>query len=103
MSGVPVFASGALVFAADAQGISLDCLTLVGAGDDVPRSHRIVTIREGVLGRLPSPGHCTDSGLKHSPSLSVKEAYLLVLELWPQGQASGMKHVQRLQRCSQGM
>ena len=27
------------------------------------------------------PGHCTKNRLKHIPSLSVKEAYLLVLEL----------------------
>ena len=53
MSGVPVFASGALVFAAAAQGISLDCLTLVVRGDDVPRSHRIVTEREFLEGYHP--------------------------------------------------
>ena len=29
------------------------------------------------------PGHCTKSRLKHIPSLSVKEAYLLVMELTP--------------------
>ena len=31
-------------------------------------------MRDSVLGRLPLPGHCTDSGLKHSRSLSVKES-----------------------------
>ena len=79
ISGIPVFASGTLVFVAAAQGISLDCLV----ARDVPGSPRTVTIRDTVLGRLPLPGHCTDSGLKHSPSLSVKESCLPVLELWP--------------------
>lgn len=38
-------------------------------------------LEERVLGRLPFPRHCTDSRLKHILSLSVKRAYLLVLEL----------------------
>ena len=46
----------------------------------IPGSHRTVTIRETGLGRLPAPEHCTDSRLKHTSNLSVKEAYLLVLE-----------------------
>lgn len=40
-----------------------------------------MTIRETDFGRLSLPGYCTDSSLKHSPSLSVKQAYLLVLKL----------------------
>lgn len=36
-----------------------------------------------------SPGHCR---LRHTHSLSTKEAYLLVLEAGPEGQASGVVH-----------
>lgn len=76
--------SGALVFTATAQGMPFDHLALVARRTCIPRSHRIVTIRETVIGRIPSSGHRTESRLKYTPSLSVKEAYLLVLEaqLW---------------------
>lgn len=37
-------------------------------------AHRSITIGETVLGRLLLPGHCTNSGGKHTFSLSVKEA-----------------------------
>lgn len=47
-----LYASGALVSAAPAQGTSLDCLTLDARQANVPGSLRIVTIREKVLGRL---------------------------------------------------
>ena len=56
----------------------------------VPGSHRTVTIRDSVLGRLPPPGCCTDSRQKHIYSLSEKEAYLLVQNLWPVEQASSL-------------
>lgn len=51
-------------------------------------SPRRVSIRAAVLGRLQSSRHCTDSGLRHTPSLSVKVT-LLVLKLQTEGQASG--------------
>lgn len=47
-----------------------------------------ITNVEMVLGRPPTPGHCTDSRLKHTPNLSEKEDYLHVQELWPEKQAS---------------
>ena len=47
------------------------------------------TIGERVLSRLPPPGHCTDKGLKHTPSLPMKKAHLLYLEFQPEGQTSG--------------
>lgn len=40
-----------------------------------------------------TPGDCTDSSLKHTPSLSVKEDYLLLLEFRPERQASGLTHI----------
>ena len=47
----------------------------------IPGSHGIVTIREKVLHRLPTPGLYTESSLKHLPtaplSRSVKRAFCL--------------------------
>lgn len=72
---------GALVFAAATQEIILEYLALVARESYVSGPHRSVTIRKIVLGRLLPPRHCTSSRLKYTPSYSVKEAYLLVLEL----------------------
>lgn len=76
--------SGALVFTAAAQGMPFDQEALVTRRTCTPRSHRTVAIRETVIGRIPSSGHCTQSRLKSTPNISVKGAYLLVLEdqLW---------------------
>lgn len=38
-----------------------------------------------VLGRIPHPGLCTHSGVKHTPNLSEKVAYLLVQEICLEG------------------
>lgn len=38
-----------------------------GRGACVIGSHKGVTIRETVFGRLPPPGHCTDTRLRHNP------------------------------------
>ena len=40
--------------------------------------------------------------MKHVLSLPVKEAYLLVLELWPEGQDSGLHIPRGLQRMLSG-
>ena len=69
--------SGALAFVAATQGTPFDHLAL---GTNT------------VLGWLPTLGHNTDSQLKHTLSLSVKEAYLLFLELQPKGPASALAH-----------
>ena len=79
-SGACVFTSDDLVFAAAIQGKPLDHLALEASGACTPRSHRTVTIRKTVLRRLSSPGHCTDSRLKHTTVF-----------------------LRSLQRCSQGM
>ena len=85
--------SGAPVFAATAQGMPLHRLALGASGTCIPGSQGTVTIGETVLARLPPPGHCTDHRLKLLPSLSVKEAYLLILGLQPEGQALGLPHI----------
>lgn len=64
------------------EGTPLDHLDLKARGACDLGTHEIVTIRGTILGRLPLPGHCTDSRLKHVPSVSEKEAYV-IQELWP--------------------
>lgn len=61
------FMSGALAFAAAAQEAPLDLLPLVDKEACIPGSHRSVAIVKTVLDRLPPPGHCTDSRLRHMP------------------------------------
>lgn len=95
-----VFISGALFFAVTAQGLPLDCLTLEARA--LTRSCGTIIIRETVLGRRLPPGQCTDSTLKHTHSISMKEVYLLLLEQQAERQASGLAHIQRIWRCSQG-
>lgn len=65
--------------------MTLDFLALVDKGTCNLGSHGAITIREIVLGMIPLTGLCIDSILKHTPSLFVKEVYLLVLEHWPEG------------------
>lgn len=74
------FMPGIPVFGAAAQGILLDWLALVTRGPYLPGFQRTIEIRKIVLGRLPFPGHCTESRMRHTPSPSVKEASLLILE-----------------------
>lgn len=47
-----------------------------------------------VLSRLPPPGSHTDCKLKYTPSLAVKKAYSLILELQPEGQTSGFPPIE---------
>lgn len=47
---------------------------------------------ETVLVRLTPPRCCTDSRLKHIPSLHVKKLKFLVLEAQLVGQVSGLSH-----------
>ena len=68
----------------------------------VPGSHRTVTIKETVLGRLPPSGHCTDSRLEHNLSLSVKEAICLSWSLNLRGRFQVWHTSRGVWRCSQG-
>lgn len=90
---VPQFLLPVPVFAAAAQGMPLDHLALMARRVCIPGSHGTLTIGDRVLGRLPPPGHFTDSRLKYTPSLSVKEAYFLGLELRPEEQVSALAHI----------
>lgn len=69
------------------SGKPLDRLAPESKEACVPGSHVTVAIEGTVSGRLPLPGYCTDSRLKHTPSLSEEEDYLHVQELWPEKQA----------------
>lgn len=59
----------------------------------VPEFHRSIKNEETVLGWLLPSLHCRKNKLKHTPSLSVQKAYLLLLELWSQKQASVLTHM----------
>lgn len=61
------FTSGDLVFMAAMQGTPQSHLALEVRRTCVPESCRAGTFRDSVLGRLPLPGHFTDSRLKHTP------------------------------------
>ena len=69
-TGALVFTFGDTVLAAATQGKTCDHLV---RGACILGSHRTVTIIETVLGRLPFPRHRTDSRLKYTPTLFVKE------------------------------
>lgn len=56
------------------------------------RFHRTVKNKQRVLNWW-TPLECKDCTLKHTPSLSVKEAYLFVLKLWLEGQASDLTYI----------
>lgn len=75
-------------FVSAAQSIRLDYLTLVASSTYIFESHGTVTNEETVLGWLPQG--IAHSRLKQTPSLSVKEAYLIVLELQQEGQTSSL-------------
>lgn len=71
----------------------LSRLAQVSRGTCIPGTHGTITIEETIFGRLPPPGHCTDSQLNHTLSLPVKKAYLLVLDFQPKGQASDLQQI----------
>ena len=58
----------------------------------VPGFHETVTIGDLFLERLPLLWHYTESRLKHTSSPSEKEIYLLVQELWLEGQTSDLAY-----------
>lgn len=84
------------------EGMPLDCLTLVAKKTGIPELHRTITIGKTIVGSPPPPGNCADSKLKHNSSLPIQKAYLLSLELQPQGQAEGFPNIWRLRRHYQG-
>lgn len=65
-------------------------------GPCIPEFHGTIIIGEKVLGRLLPPGHCKDKRLKHIPNISIRQVYLLVLELQSKGKASGLAHTEAL-------
>lgn len=103
MSGALVFTFDDPVFAAATQGAPLDHLALEARGSCIPGSHGTRTIRDSVLGRLLPSGHCTDSRLKHTPSLAEKEAYLLVRSFGLTGRLLVRHTYRELWRGSRGM
>lgn len=85
-----MFMSGTPIFAAAARGMLLDCMTLVTNGTFISGSCRTLAIQEMILLRLLPPRR----HIEMPRSLCVKEASLLVLELWLVAQTSGLAHIQ---------
>ena len=86
--------SGALVRVAVTQGRPLIAWLRWPAGLAFLGPIGLQQMEERILaGYYPPRALCRDSSLKHMPSLSVQEAYLLVLELQSKGQALGLVHV----------
>lgn len=73
MSGALVFTPGDPSFVAATQGTPLDCLALEARGACLLGFHRTVTIRDSPC---QTPGLCTDSRLKHMPSVSKRPSCL---------------------------
>lgn len=84
--------SGAPVFAAAARGHPLITWLWWLGRVYISGSHETVAIGEMVLGRLPALGYCGVRRQAQPPSLSMKEASLLVLEPWPEGLVSGLAY-----------
>lgn len=76
-----------LIFTDVAQEHALSHLALLASGACIPGFHRTVAVGQFLAGYHPS------SRLVYTPSLSVKEASLLVLELWPKGRASKLAYI----------
>lgn len=57
---------------------------------------------KGLHSLIHHRAQCRGSELNYTPSLSIKEAYLLVLELWNEGQLLGCHKSRDLLRCSPG-
>lgn len=79
----------------DASGAHM---ALLAKGDDISGPHESDTIGETVRGRLHPPRACTNTRLKHTPSLHVKKDYCSALGFQSVGQASGLPYIQMLQR-----
>lgn len=92
-SDILAFISGAPVVVTAAQENGPYCLVL-----ELSRTYNYGSqgkITHKVLGCLePPPEQGTDNRLKHTPSLSVEEAYLLLHELWPKEKDSGLAFIQ---------
>lgn len=79
MAAALIFMSDALVFAAAAQGIPLDCLALVAKGTFIPWS------------RFPYPGHCVNCKLRHNQSF-CEGGIFACLRVYPRS-SSELAHI----------
>lgn len=83
-SGEPVYMPGDLGFMSAAQGIPLDHLVLLPLMACVHGSSGTNNKWKNSSWLAATPrAECRDRRIKHIPSLYVKEAYLLVLKIWP--------------------
>lgn len=73
----------------------LHCLAQVARGARIPGPQRTETSAKTVLDRLPQPGFCKESRLKHTLRLPVKTACFLILEL--ELQLEGHTHLEDME------
>lgn len=90
---------GILIFPATMQGMLLDQLPPEAGVVYIPGSNRTVTIEETVFGRLPFIRNCTKNRQKHTLSLSVKNHYLLIQDIWPDGEVLSLTHILKESTC----
>ena len=84
--------------------VSLECSAMVAKGIVFLGPVYLKQLQKQFLaGYHPQGNAQIASRSKHTPRLPVQTAYLLDLELQPERQSSGIPHVKRLQRCSQGI
>lgn len=77
----------------------LDCLVLMTRGSCAPGPHRTITIRKIVLGRVSYPGLWQT---EIRPQSEHERSPFNCPGASTEGQASGLVHIQRLQKCSRG-
>lgn len=83
------------------QGIPLDHPALVTQGSYLPGSHETVNNHRNNSWQATIPRALHRQQTETPSILTVKEAYLLVPQLWPLGKAWGLAHL-CLQNCFQG-
>lgn len=84
--------SGTLIFVAATQRMPLDHLALVPGGLMFLDPTRLLQ-SDSFWQTATPPGHCMDKRIRHTPSLSAKEAYFLALELQSEEQTSGVAYI----------
>lgn len=76
-----VYTCATSAFMVAAQAMSFDHLPLVASRACIHETFKTITNAERFLSILPLSGHSAEGRLKRAPSIFVKVAYLLTLEL----------------------
>lgn len=102
----PLQPSKAYAWVQPTQGMPLDCVALVAGRVCIPGLHRTITIRMAILDRNTIPRAIYSLQTETYLQSACKKVHLIVLEFQPEGLASGLLHIWRLQsvlrECRQG-